>query len=94
MDDPQMGTSTDETHDGWMDGDSLRFHVGDLLPFLPMITGIFNGFSADSDEVMDGLPDGSTDKSDDSQMERKFSGFCDSGNFIQHTHRYFHHEFS
>ena len=33
--------------------------------FLPLNPGIFDSFSADSDEMMDGLPDGLTDKSID-----------------------------
>ena len=38
-----------------------------------MITGeFFNGFSADGDKVMDGLPDGLTDKSNDVLTERNF----------------------
>ena len=37
-----------------------------------MITVDFYGFSADGDGVTDGLPDGSTDKSDDVWMEGKF----------------------
>ena len=40
--------------------------------FLPIITGNFNRFSADSDGVTDGLHDGLTDESDDVWMERKF----------------------
>ena len=43
--------------------------------FLPMITNDFDRFSAHGDKVTDGLPDGSTDKSDDVQMERNFLGF-------------------
>ena len=49
--------------------------------FLPTITGDFYGFSADGDGVMDGLPDGLTDKSVDIQMERSFPGYCIKGNF-------------
>ena len=33
--------------------------------FSPLLLGIFDGFSADADEVMDGLPDGLTDESVD-----------------------------
>ena len=40
--------------------------------FLPMIKGNIDGFSADGDKVMDGLPDGSTDESDDVWMEGNF----------------------
>ena len=50
---------------------------------LPIITGIFNGFSVDGDEGMDGLPDGLTEKSNDVQMERSFPGFHFSRNFVQ-----------
>ena len=49
--------------------------------FSPYFLGIFNGFSADSDEVIDGLPDGSTDESIDVQMEGSFPGYCIYGNF-------------
>ena len=42
--------------------------------FLPIIMREFYGFSADGDEVMDGLPDGLTDKSVDVQMEWCFPG--------------------
>ena len=49
--------------------------------FLPIITGIFDGFSTDADEVTDGLPDGSTDKSDDVWTERSFRGFLCFGKF-------------
>ena len=45
--------------------------------FLQMITGeFFNGFSADGDKVMDGLPDGSTDKSNDVLTEWNFPVNC------------------
>ena len=39
------------------------FHAGNLLHSIssPWLPGDFGRFSADSDEVMDGLPDGSTD---------------------------------
>ena len=37
--------------------------------FLPIEPGIFNSVSAHGDEVMDELPDGLTDQSDDVQME-------------------------
>ena len=40
-----------------------------------MIPGNLDWFSADGGEVMDGLPDGSTDKSDDGWMESSFPGF-------------------
>ena len=39
--------------------------------FLPIITGKFNRFSAGA-RVTDRLPDGSTDKSDEVQMEGNF----------------------
>ena len=40
--------------------------------FSPLLAGIFNGFSADGDEVIDGLPDGLTDESIDVQMKGSF----------------------
>ena len=40
--------------------------------FLSMITRNFDRFSADSDKVMDGLPDGLTDESDDVWTERNY----------------------
>ena len=40
--------------------------------FLPINTGHFDGFAADSDEGMGRLPNGLTDKSIDVQMERIF----------------------
>ena len=49
--------------------------------FLPINTGIFNGFSADGDEVMNRLPDGSIDESVDVQMEGSFPGYCIVRNF-------------
>ena len=58
-------------------------HAGNLPLFLPMITGNFDGFSADRDGVTDRLPDGLTDKSDEVQTERNFVGFGVLGNFIQ-----------
>ena len=47
------------------------------------LLGNFDSFSADIDKVMDGLPDGSTDKSDDVQMARSFPGIVLLGIFIQ-----------
>ena len=49
--------------------------------FSTILLGIFDGFSADGDEVMDGLPDGSTDKSVNVQMEGSFPGYCIIRNF-------------
>ena len=43
--------------------------------FSPTLLGNFNSFSADGDKVMDGLPDGLTDKSVDVQMEGSFPGY-------------------
>ena len=40
--------------------------------FSPLLPGISNGFSADGAEVMDRLPDGSTDESVDVQTEVSF----------------------
>ena len=57
------------------------FHAGNLLCFLPMITGDFDGFSADGDEVTDGLPDGLTDESDDVWKEKEFSQVFDIQEF-------------
>ena len=51
--------------------------------FLPVLPGIFDGFSADSDEVMDGLPDRLSDKSIDVQMEMSFPRYCIVGIFVQ-----------
>ena len=48
------------------------FHAGNLLHFLLHdYQGILMGFQ-DGDEVMDGLPDGFADKSDDVWMDRNF----------------------
>ena len=44
--------------------------------FSPLLPGIFNGFAADGDEVMDGLPDGSTDESVDVQTEKSSPRYC------------------
>ena len=49
--------------------------------FLPIITRTFDGFAADGDEVLDRLPDGSTDESNDVQMERSFPRYWVFGNF-------------
>ena len=49
--------------------------------FSPLLVGIFNGFSADGDEVIDGLPDGLTDESIDVQMKGSFHRYCANGNF-------------
>ena len=46
--------------------------------FLP---GNFDGFSADSNEVMDGLTDGSTDESIDVWTEGSFPRYGIYGNF-------------
>ena len=40
--------------------------------FSPLLLGNFDGFSADGDGMIDRLPDGSTDESDDVQTERNF----------------------
>ena len=41
----------------------------------------FDGFSADGDRVTGGLPDGSTDESDDVWMEGDFPGYWTFGKF-------------
>ena len=48
---------------------------------LLIILGTFDRFSADSDEVMDGLLDGSTDESIDVWMERGFPRLSCFGRF-------------
>ena len=47
----------------------------------PLLLGIFIGFSADGDKVMDRLPDGLTDESDDVWTERSFLRYCVFRNF-------------
>ena len=49
--------------------------------FLPIVTRVFDGFSADGDSVIDGLPDGSTDESNYVQMAGNLPGFQTFGNF-------------
>ena len=53
-----------------LDFKQVIYHV-----FLPLLPGNFNRFSADSDRVIDGLPDGSTDESNDVWMEKNFPGY-------------------
>ena len=42
----------------------------------PLLLGKFDSFTADSDDVMDRLPDGLTDESIDVYMEGSFPGYC------------------
>ena len=65
---------------GYFYQDFLLVIYGDFLPLLP---GIFNGFSADGDGVTDGLPDGSTDESNDVHMEGNFPKIVLLGNFVK-----------
>ena len=52
--------------------------------FLPLLPGIFNGFSADGDGVTDGLPDGSTDESNgDGVTDGLPDGSTDESNDVQ-----------
>ena len=59
------------------------FCAGNYHIFPARLLGNFDGFSADSDGVMDRLLDGLTDESDDVQTEGIFLGFGVLGNFIQ-----------
>ena len=57
------------------------FCAGNYHIFPARLLGNFDGFSADSDGVMDRLLDGLTDESDDVQTERNFPGFWSFGKF-------------
>ena len=61
--------------------------------FLPIVLGIFDGFSADGDGVTDRLPDGSTDKSNEVHMEGNFPRIWTLEILSSNAHGYFHHEF-
>ena len=65
-DDAQMGAMTDVLYNVQMDGDFTEILCRSFTAcFSPLLPGIFDSFSADGDEVMDGVPDGLTDKSVD-----------------------------
>ena len=68
MDDAWMGEMTDITDDVWTLGQEIDCVVS------PLLLGIFARFSADSDGVNNGLPDGSTDESNDVWMEGDIPG--------------------
>ena len=63
------GAMTDITDNEWTDGD---FSGISCMFFSPLLPGNFNGFPADGDRVIDVLPDGLTDESNDVWMEGNF----------------------
>ena len=56
VDGAQTGAMTDVMHDVWTVGDFTTFSCMEFtVVFSPQLQGIFDGFAADGDELMDGL---------------------------------------
>ena len=74
MTDTMLNIQMDRSDDAWTGAMNDAWMGGDLTGnscrkftacFSPILLGIFDGLSADGDEVMDRLPDGLTDESID-----------------------------